>query len=110
MFVITQRFQRSVPEGQPEGQPESAFYEPSESFRAHVKANYVDTGQLLSTDVNFDDETKKLTVINCWANRETYNTFLQDPVVIQARAERVAYQDAHNITETRVAQEVPGPT
>jgi len=102
MFVITQRFQRPG--------PESAFYQPSESFRAHVKANYADTGQLLSTDVNFDDETKTLVVINQWVNRAAHRTFSQDPVVIQSRAERTAYQDAHNITETRETQEEPDPT
>lgn len=102
MFVITQRFQKPG--------PESAFYGVSESYRAHVKANYTDTGKLLSTDVNFDDETKTLIVVNRWTNQAAHEAFMQDPVVIQVRDERAAHNVENGITVTRETQEEPDPT
>lgn len=89
MFVITQHFRKAGEEG--------AFYNFSDSYKSHIQTTYRDTSKLLSTEVTFNAIDKVLITVNRWSNEADYNSYKEDPVVVQALAERESYNTANAI-------------
>lgn len=68
--------------------------------RAHLKAEFKDTGKLLSKTVTDSEDGLTRTVVRTFANQAALDAFKADSVRIAAVASRDAYNTANNTTTT----------
>ena len=77
-----------------------------DSFIQYVLQNYKNTNKIIDLSSDISEDGLTLTAIWTWTTQAEYETFQQDSVATQQRAERDAWITANGITMTQTAVSV----
>jgi hypothetical protein len=75
------------------------FYEESSDFLDYVKTNYIDTGKCLKFRERsfFDNEELVLVITSVWRDAESWNEFVEDPMLVIDTEKLISYNIKHKI-------------
>jgi hypothetical protein len=72
------------------------FWQPAQSYNDHRKANYIDTGKLLTVENVLENNTRTITLT--FLNQAGLDDWLSDPVRLSNKANHDSYNLANDIT------------
>lgn len=78
----------------------------TDSYIQYVLQNYKNTNKIINVSSDLSGDNLILTAVWLWSNQAEFDAFQQDPVAVQQRAERDAWNTANGITMTQTAVEV----
>lgn len=77
--------------------PDTPWYVESQEYRDYVNDTYHNTGKIISSTAELDEDQLILTKVVVWDSEESRNEYINDPVVQAEYAPRKVYHDAHGI-------------
>ena len=79
-----------------------AFYEASDSAKAHIQTTYEDTGKSTSFSVTYSGDNLTKTKTRVFNSESSRNEFMADSVIQTIASESNTHSSTYNTTKTKV--------